>query len=391
MGSGKEPPLWQSGHLTKVYWIRHAEAEGNLYRRCHGQYDSLVTENGKAQLAALERRFDGVEIDAVYTSDLYRARRTADALAQPRGLAAIKHKGLREIDLGPWEDLPWLEVAQRYPEEYDIFTHKMWEFDIAGAEPVTAVAERGMKTLAEIAARHRGQTVAIVSHGVLTRSVMTLVSGYRLDQINVMPHGDNTSVSYFEIANGKFDVQSYADNSHLGELSTIAKQNWWREGNARDAELAFDPVDLPRENDLVDGFRRNAWWAVYQSEEGYHADKTVAEVKRCARQHPRAAVVVRNVNTPVGFLLLDTLQKADEGYGHISLLTLDPAYRGKGLGVQLIGYAVSVYRALGRKALHLRVADTNERAIRFYRKLGFTQTGVEEAEYRPLVVMVMGI
>jgi probable phosphoglycerate mutase len=49
---------------TTVYWIRHGEAEGNLYRRCHGHYNSLITPNGRAQLAALSERFKDVPLDA---------------------------------------------------------------------------------------------------------------------------------------------------------------------------------------------------------------------------------------------------------------------------------------------------------------------------------------
>ena len=60
--------------MTTIYLIRHAEAEGNLYRIAQGQDDSSLTDRGWRQVKALERRFDGVQIDAVYASDLYRTR-----------------------------------------------------------------------------------------------------------------------------------------------------------------------------------------------------------------------------------------------------------------------------------------------------------------------------
>ena len=59
--------------MTTVYLIRHAEAEGNLYRIAHGQYDGLITDRGYQQLRVLKKRFDGVPIDAVYSSDLFRS------------------------------------------------------------------------------------------------------------------------------------------------------------------------------------------------------------------------------------------------------------------------------------------------------------------------------
>ena len=83
--------------MTTIYLIRHAEAEGNLYRRVHGWYDSLITDNGYRQIAALEKRFRGISIDAVYSSDLFRTRTTARAVYVPKGLELHTDPGLREI------------------------------------------------------------------------------------------------------------------------------------------------------------------------------------------------------------------------------------------------------------------------------------------------------
>ena len=63
--------------MTTVYFVRHAEAEGNTYRRMHGQYNSLITENGVRQIEALRARFEDIPVDACYASDLYRTCRTA--------------------------------------------------------------------------------------------------------------------------------------------------------------------------------------------------------------------------------------------------------------------------------------------------------------------------
>ena len=65
--------------MTTIYLIRHAEAEGNLYRIAQGQHDSNLTDRGWRQVRALERRFADIPIDAVYASDLYRTRATASA------------------------------------------------------------------------------------------------------------------------------------------------------------------------------------------------------------------------------------------------------------------------------------------------------------------------
>ena len=89
---------------TTIYLVRHAEAEGNIGRRCHGHYDSLLTKRGLEQAKVVGERFRSEPIDAVYSSDLWRARHTALAIAEPHGLPVIERRALREIDMGEWED-----------------------------------------------------------------------------------------------------------------------------------------------------------------------------------------------------------------------------------------------------------------------------------------------
>ena len=67
--------------MTTLYLIRHAEAEGNLYRIAQGQCDSIITDRGYQQIAALAERFRDEPIDAVYSSDLTRTCITAGAIA----------------------------------------------------------------------------------------------------------------------------------------------------------------------------------------------------------------------------------------------------------------------------------------------------------------------
>ena len=99
--------------MTTIYLIRHAEAEGNVFRRLHGQYDSIVTPNGMKQIAALEKRFEAIDVDAVYASDLTRTCTTAGAVYKPKYLPLHKEPRFRELACGVWEDQPfgWLDHA----------------------------------------------------------------------------------------------------------------------------------------------------------------------------------------------------------------------------------------------------------------------------------------
>ena len=78
-----------------------------------------------------------------------------------------------------------------------------------------------------------------------------------------------------------------------------------------------------------------------------------------------------------GVLQLDLGRMAEEGIGYIPFVYMSPQHRKKGLGVQLIGQAVSVFRPLGRTRLRLRCAPENAIAQRFYKKYGFEKVGEE--------------
>ena len=94
---------------------------------------------------------------------------------------------------------------------------------------------------------------------------------------------------------------------------------------------------------------------------------------------------------PIGILELNMELDADKGAGWIAFYYIDREYRGKGLAVQLLGQATSIFRKLGRKTLRLRVAQTNKRAINFYKKYGFKHIATEEGAVCPLLVMEKNI
>lgn len=98
--------------MTQIYLIRHAEAEGNLYRRIHGWYNSLITENGYRQIAALADRFRNIKIDAVYASDLFRTMTTARAVYEPKGLPLYTNVGLREVHMAGGRTIPGVKSPE---------------------------------------------------------------------------------------------------------------------------------------------------------------------------------------------------------------------------------------------------------------------------------------
>ena len=367
--------------MTSIYLIRHAEAEGNLFRRAQGHWNGKVTDRGRRQIDALAERFRGVKIDAVYSSDLDRTVATAGALLRGRELELVTTPRLREINMGVWEGEPWGNVTYRWPEQMYLFNNEPERWFVPGCESFGEVQERMTKVILELAAKHEGGTIAAVSHGMAIKIFLMGAMGVHSGEGEPMLHGDNTAVSLLEVEDGRISVKYYNDNSHLGEgLSTFAQQRWWRDTKKDDpTSLRFEPLDPqnPGDAEFYTRCYADSWAVAHGSSAGFVPRVYLASARSHSAKDRDCLMKVMYGERPVGVLELDPRRGRDEGCGWISLLYLVPEFRGKGYGVQLIGCAAAYFADRGRSAVRLHVAVTNEAAIGFYRHYGFDELAVE--------------
>lgn len=363
--------------MTMVYIIRHAEAEGNLYRRSQGHYDGDITAFGRRQLDALAARFRDVKLDAIYSSDLTRALKTAKAIAEPRGMTVETTPRLREVCMGRWEDEPWGKLEAEEPEQLRYFNFDPDKWSVDGCESFTALAGRMTGIVSELAARHDGGDIALVTHGMATRTLLCAVLGIASEDVRSMPHGDNTSVSLLNVENGTAAVEYSNDNSHLGtELSTFAVQKWWKSKSGTDGRnLRFEPMNIRENRALYLDCYADSWRFSHGSLGGFEPEPYFNNAVIHSLNHPQALVKVIRGETFAGIVELDTARRGTDGCGWLTLCYLVPEQRGLGLGVQLLGHTISVYRKLGRSCIRLHVARDNAAAIGFYTRYGFRQAG----------------
>lgn len=376
--------------MTKLYLIRHAEAEGNLYRRAQGQYDSNVTPLGQAQIAALAERFQSTPIDALWSSDLVRTRSTAAAILRFHpNLTLHTTARLREIAVGAWEDVPWGNIARTEPEQLWLFDHDPARWSVPGGEPFSALTARMENAVLTLAAKYSGETVAIVSHGLAIRALLCRLLGVSSEDIGSLPYGDNTAVSLLTEENGRLRVQWYNDSSHLdGGLSTFSRQSWRRPGTSAERKYTrFEPLDPRREPELYSRCYAETWKSSHGDLKGYAPVIYLRMAERHARQDARCVMKLYQGQTFGGLIELDPDRGQEDGSGWISLVYIDPALRRQRLGAQLIGHAVSYFRRQGRRLLRLHVSATNETAIGFYGRAGFVKRGETAGVGGPLYLM----
>ena len=362
--------------MTTIYLIRHGQAEGNLYRRCHSWHNGLLTLKGREQVKALEKRFEGIQFDAVYSSDLYRAMSTAGAIYRPRGLALRIDPGLREIGAGVWEDVPWGQLLHDHRDSLTAFLGCGDGWSVEGCETFPQVRARMDRAIRRIAAAHPGQTVAVVSHGCAIRCGLSVWLQTATSQI---PLGDNTSVARLEAENGQIRVYRYNDESHLPS-SDVPKASiaYGIPGIERNA-LRFTPLSLPRGEALYLSARREGWRSAFGTEDGFDGDALLREAEKNCAQDPGCLLSAWLGDAFVGVLQMDWERDEAQQAAWLPFLYIAPEFRGRGLGVQLLGQAVSVCRPVGRQALRLCCAPGDRRTEGFCHSHGFYKTG-EQAD-----------
>lgn len=367
--------------MTTIYLIRHAQAEGNLYRRCHGWYDSMLTALGRRQVQALAARFEGVHIDAAYSSDLTRTMETAKSVCLSRGLSLCLDPDLREIGAGCWEDRSWGDLLHADLDNLRKFFLCDPQWHVDGSETFPGVRERMMCAITSIAASHPDQTVAIFSHGSAIRAALSGWLGVPLEEIGNMALGDNTCVAKLEVQGDQVLVDYYNDNSHLGDLANRIHPKDNSGGdmleNLKHTSLRFRPLRLPQEIEFYQQARQEAWLTSHGTMDCFTPDSFLAVMLRNSDYAPESVLVALLEDRPAGILQMDWQQQADEGVGRIPFFCVLPPYRSHGLGIQMLGQAISSYRKLGRKRLLLRCAPENERAKNFYLRHEFHKIGEE--------------
>lgn len=316
--------------MTRIYLIRHAEAEGNVYRRLQGQYDSMITPNGFAQIRALARRFSEIPVDAIYASDLTRTCLTARAICDTKHLPLHTDRRLREMKVGVWENLPFGYLAHIEPEKHRDFSRRPDIWQVEGSETLAEYTGRFSAALDEIAQKHDGQTVAVFSHGMVLRGVLQTL--FFPNDRNAVEHCENTAVSCVRYENGNYALELLNDASHISsEISTLGRQMWWRGDETKDFNLRYrdaTPEDLPFLQSL--GFPPQEGQRIRIA---LRSDTVVGAVATCR----------------------------DE----LVFLGLAAEHRGIGLAPQLLGEAVSIARDGGFESLCLRRSTTEKLFARY--------------------------
>lgn len=150
---------------TRIIAIRHGETAWNVDTRIQGHLDIPLNATGRWQATRLGRSLGAEPIAAVYTSDLTRARETAQAIATVHGQEPRPHLGLRERAFGHFEGRTFAEIEAQWPDLALRWRRRDPDFEPDGGESLLRFRDRVLRAVDDIASRHVGELVVMAAHG----------------------------------------------------------------------------------------------------------------------------------------------------------------------------------------------------------------------------------
>lgn len=196
---------------TTLYLVRHGESEANAAKRYAGQTDSPLTERGREQARTVAAALRDVRFDRVISSDLSRARDTADIIARDHGVAVEVFPELREIDVGEAAGRAIEDAKQRFDWGPGRFVQ--WP----GGESLEGVRDRVVSAIDRIVSASPGRTICVVGHGGVTRILVSHFLGLLPELYRHHSPTENTNVTVIRTDGITYRVDSLFEAAHLAD------------------------------------------------------------------------------------------------------------------------------------------------------------------------------
>ena len=164
--------------MINIYLLRHGETEQGSAKRCIGITDIPLSENGREQARCLRDYFVPTSLSGIFCSDALRAVDTAEIIADGR-LPVTRLSDLHEIDMGTWEGMYFVEIKEKFPDEYKRRGLAFATFAPPGGESFSACQKRAFTVLHSILRDTEGD-IAIVGHAGFNRTLICGLSGMGL-------------------------------------------------------------------------------------------------------------------------------------------------------------------------------------------------------------------
>ena len=203
--------------MTTLYLIRHGTTDANANGIFQGVLDLPLNELGLRQAEALGKRFENIELDALYCMPLTRTRQTAEGLRGSKELPILVEPGIIEVDGGLMEAKKIAVIEEEFPGLMEVFKTDLPNFQAPGGESTRDVYNRVTSALTRIVAENAGKTIACISHGFAIQTFLWYAKGLPFEEMQ-QEILRNTAVCKFVFDTaGGLQIEYINDDRHLSD------------------------------------------------------------------------------------------------------------------------------------------------------------------------------
>lgn len=207
--------------MTKIFLVRHGEVAGNIGASSFfvGWSDLPLNERGEKQAQQVGAFLESEKISGVYASDLQRAEKTAQRIAEKHGLRVETDVALREVNYGKWEGLSEADLHREYSEQWTARQNDPWNVAAVGGENYAQMWARFFPRWQKLLQKHDGESFVIVAHNGLLRMLLCHLTGAPFENFKRF-HAANCGVSRLVIDRDgdgaeRIVLQSVNETAHL--------------------------------------------------------------------------------------------------------------------------------------------------------------------------------
>ncbi len=202
----------------RLILIRHGETPWNVTLQYQGHANIPLNERGREQARRAAARLRGLEVRALYASDIARAWETAEIVGAVIGQTPVPMPELREIDVGQWEGLTPEELYRRFPDHMAEYKRDPARTVRLGGESYAQLQARALVALQRIQETHaQGDIVVAVSHGGTIRALLCHVIGLDLANFGRM-WLDNGSLTELRLGRSGWRLMRLNDAAHVEDM-----------------------------------------------------------------------------------------------------------------------------------------------------------------------------
>jgi len=201
--------------MTEIILVRHGETEWNVKEVFRGRIDIELNETGRKQAELLAEYLSKIRIEAIYSSSLKRALKTAGMIARYHKLDVEIADGLIDFNYGKWQGLPHQEVKDKYSQLYTEWINSPERVKMPGGESLDDVKERAIAVVTDAVSKHKG-SVVLISHRVVNKVLVCALLG--LDNSHFWNiRQDNCGMTTFTYEKGRFILTEHNNTSFLDQ------------------------------------------------------------------------------------------------------------------------------------------------------------------------------